>query len=58
MSTREEELFSMRGLVVDLLEQGAIAEKTDVEVIRLGDVIRLRFEDGTAYDLTIAPAKP
>ena len=46
-------------LIADLLEQGAIAEKCDVTVVRDwrkgGDGITLQFEDGTAYRVAITP---
>jgi hypothetical protein len=45
---------SMKALLVELLKQGAIAEKCDVEVWEHdADAVVLEFEDGTRFRLDI-----
>jgi hypothetical protein len=48
-------------LIADLLEQGAVAEKCDVTVIRDwakgGTGITLKFEDGTSYKVAVTPCE-
>jgi hypothetical protein len=51
-----EEKANLLCLVADLLEEGAVAEKCDVLVIRdPAGVIGLQFEDGTEYVVTVTP---
>jgi len=55
---RQDQLKSVRDLVVQLIQQGAIAEKCDVEVRDhdAPDHICLDFEDGTSWLLSVERA--
>lgn len=49
---------TMLDLVRELLEQGAIAEKTDVEISTDGQCIYLDFEDGSQYRVALTARGP
>lgn len=55
---RQTELHSIKCLVIELLQQGALADKCDV-VVRghdAPDAVVLDFEDGTSWRLNIERA--